>query len=78
MTQVIMNPHRELENLVRKLAQEGVIEDLTLANDLITCINTHRDVEFKQESWLLGAFSLYLGIIKKIRYYDKIRIIKPV
>ena len=47
MTQAIMFSHKELEFYIYKLRDEGKITDPYVVDDLITCIKTHKQVEFK-------------------------------
>jgi len=47
MTQAIMFPHVELEEIVYQLQSKGAIVDPCVVDDLITCIQAHKDVEFK-------------------------------
>ena len=50
MVPVLMNPHRVLEAAARQLAEGGQIDDLTVINDLLICIDAHKRVEFKDLS----------------------------
>ncbi len=47
MTQAIMFPHAELEEIVYHLQNKGAIVDPCVVDDLITCIKAHKQVEFK-------------------------------
>lgn len=47
MTQAIIHSHKELEFYIYKLRDEGVIVKNGVVDDLITCIKTHKEVEFK-------------------------------
>ena len=47
MTQAIMFPHVELEEIVYQLQSKGAIVDPCVVDDLITCIKAHKQVEFK-------------------------------
>lgn len=47
MTQATMFSHKELEFYIYKLQAEGKITDPCVVDDLITCIKTHKEVEFK-------------------------------
>jgi hypothetical protein len=47
MTQAIMFPHAQLEEVVYQLQSKGAIVDPCVVDDLITCIKAHKQVEFK-------------------------------
>jgi len=47
MIQATIHPHQVLENVIYQLQRKGVIADPCVVDDLITCIRTHRKVEFK-------------------------------
>ena len=46
MTQAIMFPHAELEEIVYQLQSKGAIVDPCVVDDLITCIKAHKQFEF--------------------------------
>ncbi len=47
MTQATMHSHSVLEKVVYQLQDKGAIVDPCIVDDLITCIKTHKQVEFK-------------------------------
>ncbi len=47
MIQATMFSHKELEFYIYKLQAEGKITDPCVVDDLVTCIKTHKQVEFK-------------------------------
>jgi hypothetical protein len=47
MTQATMHSHSVLEEVIYQLQSKGAIVDPCIVDDLITCIKTHKQVEFK-------------------------------
>ena len=47
MIQATMHSHSVLEEVIYQLQSKGAIVDPYIVDDLITCIKTHKQVEFK-------------------------------
>jgi hypothetical protein len=47
MTQATLHSHSVLEKIIYDLQSKGSIIDPFVVDDLITCIKTHKKVEFK-------------------------------
>ena len=47
MIQATMHSHSVLEEVIYNLQSKGAIVDPCIVDDLITCIKTHAEVEFK-------------------------------
>ena len=47
MTQATFHSHSILEKTIYDLQSKGLISDPCVVDDLITCIKTHKKVEFK-------------------------------
>jgi hypothetical protein len=47
MTQATLHSHSILEKTIYDLQSKGLILDPCVVDDLITCIKTHKKVEFK-------------------------------